>query len=156
MAKPKEPTGKKARSLSEDQLKAEPARHLRQQSRTVLQEFWASIERRLKADDPKAADLVARMYAYDKAPGGVNIYNQTLNQVNGAASVAPGSQKIRSFDQIISRFDEVDAGRLIAAPDEDDPVLQPEIIDVEPIVDENEDLAEIEALAGGVPSSPGK
>lgn len=142
--------GKRLRPISQQQLPEEASRHLRINSRVILSALWESLERRLKADDPKAAELVARMFAYDKAPGGVTIYNQSL-QVNPGIAAITGGGKIRSFDQIIGRFEQSDAGgRVISQQDDDVLIPEAEVEDLGPV--EDDDLREIEEAAGGIPA----
>ena len=136
----------KVRSLNEKQLAEEPKRQLRINSKAVLEELWLSLQRRLKADDPRAAELVARMFAYDKAPGGVSIYNQGV-QISAPAQ-SPGG-KIISFDQLIGRIESREGARVISQADDDVLIPDAEFEDITPIDDA--ELADIEEAAGGVP-----
>ncbi len=110
------------KALTKAQLQKEAEKQLRENSREVLGKFWGSVKRGLDKGEKHAMEMVARMYAYDKAPGGITIFNQHL-QVNGAATAEQG-RRGRSFDQIVNKLEGQDheqrSQRLLTAADDDD------------------------------------
>jgi hypothetical protein len=120
---PKEPA-----MLTREELADEPGIQLRKHSREVLEKYWASVKSKLDGGDMRALEMVARTYQYDRGPGGITIFSQSVSLNNGFDK----PDRIRSFDQIVAKLEERDAERvLIAQPDEIEDGDESDVFDAE-------------------------
>lgn len=107
---------RKAR-LTKEQLAKEADLQLRENARNLLKNWFKAVDQKIAVGDNRTIEMVGRMFAFDKGPGGVTIFNQHL-QVNGVSQES--GARVRSFDQIIAKLEEKDnvsrQQRMLEAP----------------------------------------